>query len=59
MKIILLFVIVTTLITTSGCIAPADGQHANYRSHLRLESSGGETAEPPLVFDRPPEVIVP
>jgi hypothetical protein len=55
---ILLLTVVTTLITTSGCIVPGGEQHGNYRGHERFESHPRVIVEAPVVVVRPPEIIV-
>jgi hypothetical protein len=55
MKMILLFVGVITLLTTSGCIVADGGPH----DHARYEHrSDVVVVGPPVVVVRPPEVIV-
>jgi len=54
MKIILLFIGVIALLSTSGCVVADDGRGR----HARYEHRDAVIVGPPVLVVRPPEVIV-
>jgi hypothetical protein len=54
MKMVLLFIGVIALLSTSGCIVADDGRDR----HARYEHHDDVIVGPPVVVVRPPEVIV-
>jgi hypothetical protein len=59
MKMILLFICVITLLSTTGCLVEEGGRHGGYEGHSEvIVGPPPVVVRAPEVVVRPPEVIV-